>query len=985
MSAKHWTTVAMAALVGGCIEDLRPASRTDVRVGDEILVSNAASGERCRVRKVKDDGSRLMIEDFVIQCDGWQSEAGRLRRFRMSRSQTLEPLLERDDLAPWDAGKVRCQPAESTESATGKPAWTRACVTVEGWPAMAWAMRTEVDGIPAALVGFGLPHLAPIVEELAAGVGELEVKRAGTRSPLVKLADAQSRGTASLADIMDHAKLLRLAATYNHLGDFSSAAAAIERALVLQKSASGGESPYLATTYAELGLNLASDGKDEEAQRIFDRAEPLARRIAWSDAYDLYASYRAVHESRGGRLERALDYARESSEGRMARYGRDSAALAHARVIEAGILKDLGRVDEARNLVSHVVSIHERSRDYAGLAFAYARLGEIERAGGDLDAADLAMAEAERLVRLLFGDGPNLAMIRALRASIAMERGDRAAALAAFADMITIAEAMRREGRHLAGNDVGAYLDLLLDGEAIGPGALAEAFKAAQLARGTVVDKAMRQMTARLASGDREVAALVRQLQDTRQRGRHVRQTLGERRLDAATDGTADPGITLLEQELAQIEAEVEGLERQVQQRFPRFGALAAPALVEAADAAALLAPGEGLLRFVVTDAATYAILLLDDGTLHAHRAEAGRDALAGRVTDLRRALTFAEGLRPFDIEAAHALYRDLIGDLDGVLAARRHVAVVADGALASLPPALLVRAPAESYAETAWLGQDTALSMISSVEAFVAMRRDLRPSQARHAFLGIGDPVLAGSGGTHAAISRAAEACREGGELDPLLLKALPSLPETADELVMVSEALGGDSNLIKTGDEATEAAVRELPLADYRVISFATHGLLPGELPCNAEPALVMTPPVDGQGDDNGLLDASEIATLDLDADWVVLSACNTAGPDGELGGEALSGLARAFIHAGARSMLVSHWDVASDSTVRLMRHTFETYDQSIGAGSRALALQQAQLSMMTDPSLAHPAFWAAFTLIGDSGALPETAAGPLASSGS
>ena len=198
------------------------------------------------------------------------------------------------------------------------------------------------------------------------------------------------------------------------------------------------------------------------------------------------------------------------------------------------------------------------------------------------------------------------------------------------------------------------------------------------------------------------------------------------------------------------------------------------------------------------------------------------------------------------------------------------------------------------------------------------------------------------------------------------------------------MARALAGEGNLIKTGADATESEVKKLPLKDYRVISFATHGLLPGELPCNAEPALVLTPPTDADSGDNGLLDASEIATLELDADWVVLSACNTAGPDGDLGGEALSGLASAFIHAGARSMLVSHWDVASDSTVRLMRRTFENYGQSIGIASRAKALQVAQMEMMKDRALSHPAFWAAFTLIGDSGALPETAAGPIQQTG-
>ena len=671
--------------------------------------------------------------------------------------------------------------------------------------------------------------------------------------------------------------------------------------------------------------------------------------------------------------------------GRRAGDWPDTAAIRHHWPMPAVSRLEFFRISVAstrhERSCEQVSSIHQRRRDYIGSAFAWARLAEIERAAGELDEAVAAMDEAERLSRLLFGEGPNLAMMLSVRAQIAMDQGDDERASVAFAEIASIGERMRRDGSHLAAAEIAAYLDFLLERASSEPGTAAEAFRVSQLVRGPVVDKAMRQMTARLASDDPEIAALVRRLQGLRMDAGDVRLELGERRLDAAASGTDDPGLPGIEQQLAQLIAEQEGLERELQSRFPRFGGLSSPALVSIEEVTERMAPGEGLLRFVSAKDATYALLLTADGIAHAHRSSLGSADLAARVADIRHALTFAEGLRPFDIEASHALYSDLIGELDQRLAALSHVAVVTDGALSSLPPALFVREVGASYTDTAWLGRDVAVSIVGSIEAFVATRRDLRPSRAAHAFLGIGDPVLAGSGGTSAAVSRAAEACRDGGVLDPRLLESLPSLPETADELRLVSATLADEGNRLEMGRDATEAVVKNLPLSDYRVISFATHGLLPGELPCNTEPALVLTPPATGSDDDNGLLDASEIAALELDADWVVLSACNTAGPDGQLGGEALSGLATAFIHAGARSMLVSHWDVASDSTVRLMRRTFETYATALGPASRAKALQRAQVEMMGDPRLAHPAFWAAFTLVGDSGSLPESAAGPLA----
>ncbi len=137
-------------------------------------------------------------------------------------------------------------------------------------------------------------------------------------------------------------------------------------------------------------------------------------------------------------------------------------------------------------------------------------------------------------------------------------------------------------------------------------------------------------------------------------------------------------------------------------------------------------------------------------------------------------------------------------------------------------------------------------------------------------------------------------------------------------------------------------------------------------------AEPALVLTPPVEGSEEDDGLLTASEIATHNLDADWVILSACNTAAADGTPGAEGLSGLAKAFFYAGARALLVSHWSVVSDAAVKLTTTMFDEMrdDPDIG---RAEALRRARLKLMTDdekPYFAHPMFWAPFVVVGEGG---------------
>jgi CHAT domain-containing protein len=187
---------------------------------------------------------------------------------------------------------------------------------------------------------------------------------------------------------------------------------------------------------------------------------------------------------------------------------------------------------------------------------------------------------------------------------------------------------------------------------------------------------------------------------------------------------------------------------------------------------------------------------------------------------------------------------------------------------------------------------------------------------------------------------------------------------------LEQIAAALGADRTSVITGTGASERAVRSAKLADYRVLAFATHGLLPGELRCKSEPALALTPPATPTASDDGLLDASEVAQLKLDADWVLLSACNTASPDGKLGGESLSGLARAFFYAGARSVLASHWAVASRATVALTTGAFDAPARDASLG-RAEALRRSALKLAGEKDTAHPFFWAPFVLVGDGGA--------------
>ena len=260
---------------------------------------------------------------------------------------------------------------------------------------------------------------------------------------------------------------------------------------------------------------------------------------------------------------------------------------------------------------------------------------------------------------------------------------------------------------------------------------------------------------------------------------------------------------------------------------------------------------------------------------------------------------------------------------------------------------------------------------MLPSVGALRALRKFASGNSAVAPFVGIGNPVLEGT-------SRAARGIQlaslfRGAIADVAAVRQLPPLPETADELRAVAKAMGAGDGDLYLAERASEPLLRQAGLDRYRVVEFATHGLMSGDLAGLAEPALVLTPPLQATADNDGLLTASKVATLKLNASWVVLSACNTAAGDGTPDAGGLSGLAKAFFYAGARSLLVSHWSVPSQATVKLVTGAFDELakDPSVG---RAEALRRAEMAMLdpaNPPEFAHPMMWAPFVLVGEGGA--------------
>ena len=414
-------------------------------------------------------------------------------------------------------------------------------------------------------------------------------------------------------------------------------------------------------------------------------------------------------------------------------------------------------------------------------------------------------------------------------------------------------------------------------------------------------------------------------------------------------------------------------------------------------------------------------------------RAELGTPALSREVGALRCGLDYTEwwtGSRcpdllhltytradqglgkplPFDVARAHKLYEQLFGQIE-VLIKGKHLLIVPSGPLTQLPfqalvtsaPSVALTSASADYRDVSWLARRHAITVLPAVSSLKALREVSTQSHASESYVGFGNPLLEGEPERFKEDALAAKLAREkrceptvrqrvaslvgfrggihattrddGGVSDIANIRRWPPLPETADELCDVAHDLGVDpSTHLYLGAMATESKIKHLSedgaLANYKIVHFATHGAVAGQLSRGSEPGLVLTPPEEASAVDDGYLTASEIAALKLDADWVILSACNTAA-GGAQGAEALSGLARAFFYAGARSLLVSHWEVASDSTVRLVTRALAELQGNPKIG-RAEALRRSMLSMIMNGRKyeAHPAFWAPFVLVGEGG---------------
>jgi CHAT domain-containing protein len=552
-----------------------------------------------------------------------------------------------------------------------------------------------------------------------------------------------------------------------------------------------------------------------------------------------------------------------------------------------------------------------------------------------------------------------------------------------------------------------AHLDLLAEkSERLDPATLSDAFRLAEFAKNQTVQRSVVLSSVRAAAHNQVLAQLVRREQDTIKRTETLRASL----VNAISQPPCKQDIMVinkLRDRLRTADSVGRDLRQEIERSFPRYRALTTPQPPTVAQVQAILKPDETMLVYFVGQQHSWVWAIPAKGKIGFARVEAGWKAVRLMFNTIRGSLdpkvSRLDELPPYDLATAFSVYQKFLEPVKSTWGKSSHLLVVPHGPLGYLPFAVLpvqpsagLKDPADlsAYRQVPWLIRSHRISNLPSVTTCVTLRSQPAPPFRARAFVGFANPIFdpgqtEDNPATEEALdksvgSRGRVALRAIVATEKLMsadLTVLPALPETADEVLSMAKVLGADPQLdVFLGSRATEQQVKTMDLTPYRILAFATHGLKPGDLDGLLQPALALSSPRATDTDGNGFLTMGEIMSLRLNADWVILSACNTGAGDGAAS-EAVSGLGQAFFYAGARALLVSNWPVETHSAKRLTTNMLAIQALKPDV-SRAEALRQAMLRLLDtgtykDPtsgevwySYGHPIFWAPFTLIGEGG---------------
>ena len=755
-------------------------------------------------------------------------------------------------------------------------------------------------------------------------------------------------------------------------GRSAEAISLAQQALAIREKALGGDHPAVAESLNNLAALYENQGRYSDAEPLYVRSLAINEKALGADHPDVALvlnNLALLYYNQGRYAEAEPPYKRALAIYEKA-LGPDHPAVALALNNLAVLYRDQGRYADAEPLYKRSLAIDEKALgpDYPDVARSLNNLAALySEQGRYAEAEPLSKRSVEIREKALGPDHPDVANSLNNLSRLYDAQGRYADALPLV--RTTIANKTAATGAALPVLFGAQDAKLIAADEAIDDG-----LNVMQRASQTSAGEALNALAVRFAAGNDRLAQLVRKDQDLASEGASL-----DKAIIAAVSNEPSKRDAAAEQRIrdriAAVAKERNDLQTVFTREFPDYAALSRPEPLTVKDIQPLLAADEALVVVDLGDKSyVWAIT----------RSAADWKELAISAPDISKAVSaLRAGLdldneKPFDAQASFALYQKIPAPVEDMLRGKQRLSIVLTGALTSLPPQLLVtRDPTgKALKDVDWLLRTHAVTVLPSIASLKVLRGKSAVADAKNLLIGFANPVFDRDLQQNVRVAAEVTASRglRGMVADIRELRtALQPLPDTADELRQVAASVRADPVDVILGPDATETRVKQEKLDQYRIVYFATHGLLAGDVAdfakLDAEPALVLSLPEKPTQFDDGLLTASEVAQLKLNADWVVLSACNTASGD-KPGAEALSGLARAFFYAGGRSLLVSNWEVETESAVALMVGTFAALaaDPKLSHGE---ALQKAMLAVIESTQhseWADPKYWAPFVVVGE-----------------
>jgi CHAT domain-containing protein len=850
--------------------------------------------------------------------------------------------------------------------------------TVEGEISVA----TTNAGDPAALARVQAASLDP-AQALAAGYAHINQGSFAEASEFFETLVSRSRGNESGA-LKPAEYLANQAMQQSNLGNRAQA----DQLFVEAERAADGSDPLFGRLYRNLRVMHRLNGRDADgALALLDQSVPavstngdLRERLGQGYIDKRLAQRLAVDDEAMSRLGGGMVHLTE----------KERAALldAQADYLRGVALRLKGNAPGAKAALSKSIQSFSAVRGGAVRsmvwlqASAATELSQLAEAEGDKAGAESYLQQSLTIYGSKYPESATLLAARGRLAGMQARHGKSAEAIATFRELVRSGITLPGGSEALRGL-IKPYLDTLVTQAEKDPASAADFFAASQALVRPGVAQTQAVFARELSGGSSEASSLFRQSVNLSRELVSIDVEISRLATIETRKPDEEEALSTATARRKQIAIEQTGLLAQLG-AFPKFRAMS-NSLLQLDELQQNLREGEAYFKLILLEDSAYGVFAKRDGAkifkIAASRAELEtmtntvRDSIV--VEDVNQLVT-----NPFDLVTSRKLFQLMFGPVESQLPSVNHLIFEPDGPLLKLPANVLVTAQAGvdayqarqkednpdafDFSGIAWLGKDRMVSTAVSAQAFIDVRK-IPASKAKRRYLGVGQntPTEKLSYAPHSEEGR--DACDWG--------LSLWNKPISGAELNLASTMLGGADNLVITGDGYSDTALRErTDLNNFRIIQFATHGLVTAPHPgCPARPALVTSY---GPTQSDGLLSFKEIFDLRLDADTIILSACDTAGAATasatreagiSTGGNfALDGLVRAFVGAGARTVIASHWPVPDDydATKKLMSGIYEGGTKmSVGESMRA-----SQTRLMNDPLTSHPYYWAAFAIVGD-----------------